>query len=110
RPGPGREGRRPRTGPRRPRRRSGGECDSWCPQRWRRDRIRPAVGTQALFALQIRLDRALQLDRQGLALAIDAIAEGQAHPALRDAVFLDVGLVLALEAHAHAARQKVAVV
>lgn len=52
----------------------------------------------------------MQLDRQGLAPAIDAVADGQTDPAFRDAVFLDIGLVLALEADADALGQQVSIV
>src|SRR5690606_32954967 len=70
-----------------------------------------SAGRQAeLFALDVGLHRALQLDRQGLAAAVDAVADGQPDPAFGDAVFLDIGLVLALEADADSFRQQVGVV
>ena len=55
--------------------------------------------------MEIGLDQALQLDGDGIALAVDGLADGQAHPALADAIFLDIGLLDALEAYADAARQ-----
>src|SRR5690606_36541958 len=78
----------------------------------RKSQLRRRSGnrTSRSLALDEGFDRALQLDGQGLAAPIDAVADGQAHPAFRDAVFLDVGLFLALEADAHAARQQVGVV
>src|SRR5690606_13514001 len=53
--------------------------------------------------LEPGLDDALDLDRHRIAAAIERLAERQPHPALADAVLLDVGLFLAVEAHADAA-------
>src|SRR5690349_822789 len=50
------------------------------------------------LVLEIRLDRTFQLDGQRLALAVERLAGGDADPAFADAVFLDVGLLLAGEA------------
>ena len=60
--------------------------------------------------LKIGLDLAVVLDRQLLALAIERLAHRQAHPALADAIFLDIGLLGALEADADAALQQGGVV
>src|SRR5690349_4607530 len=49
---------------------------------------------------EVGLNRALQLHGQGIAVAVLGVADAEAHPAFADAVFLDVGLVLALEADA----------
>src|SRR5262245_56224125 len=57
-------------------------------------------------APEISYTLALQFNGQRPALAVGRLAGGEAHPALADAVFLDVGLLLALEAHAHAALQQ----
>jgi CHAT domain-containing protein len=54
----------------------------------------------------VHLDGTLELDGHGAAAAVARVADGQAHPALADAVFLDVGLFDALEAHADALLQK----
>jgi len=53
----------------------------------------------------IRLDRAVHLDGQRVAVTILGVAGGDAHPALADAIFLDIGLLGALEADADVARQ-----
>src|SRR4029077_15134723 len=60
--------------------------------------------------LEIGLHRALVLDRHGAAVAVDRLADGEAHPALADAVFLAVGLFLAVEPDADAAFEQFAVV
>src|ERR1700761_4548787 len=54
---------------------------------------------------EIRLGRAVHLDGQRIAVSILGIAGGDAHPALADAIFLDIGLLDALEADADVARQ-----
>ena len=64
--------------------------------------------TQAF--VKVRLDRAAELHGQRVSLAVERLAGRDAYPALADAVFLDVGLLLALEADAHAARQELGVV
>src|SRR5437667_3075773 len=53
----------------------------------------------------IRLDRAVHLDGQRIAVTILGVAGGDAHPALADAILLDIGLFGALEADADVARQ-----
>jgi hypothetical protein len=45
-----------------------------------------------------------QLDGQRIALAVDRLADGDADPALADAIFLDIGLLLTVELYADAAR------
>ena len=42
---------------------------------------------------------ALQLERHRLSLAVDRGPHRQAHPALADAIFVDVGFLHALESH-----------
>src|SRR6187397_3133475 len=59
---------------------------------------------------EIRLDRAVHLDRQRVAVAVLGVARGDAHPALADAVLLDIGFLDALEADADIAREDVGVV
>src|SRR3954463_14837182 len=63
-----------------------------------------------LFVPEIRLDRAVHLDCQLIAVAVLGGAGGHADPALADAIFLDVGLLDALEADADVARQNLRVV
>src|SRR5262245_8275316 len=46
---------------------------------------------------EIRFDRAVHLDGQGIAVTVLGIACGHAHPAFADAVFLDIGFLDALE-------------
>src|SRR5690606_549011 len=55
-------------------------------------------------------DDALDLDRHRVAVAVERLAERQPHPALADAVLLDVGFLLAVEAHADAAFERGGVV
>src|SRR5258708_952303 len=64
----------------------------------------------SFFVAEIRLDRAVHLDRQGIAVSILGVACGHAHPALADAILLDVGFLDALEANADIARQHVGIV
>src|SRR5688572_15166761 len=59
---------------------------------------------------EIRLDRAVHLAGQGIAEAVLGVARGDAHPALADAIFLDIGLLGALEADADVALQQFLVV
>src|SRR5262245_33283344 len=59
---------------------------------------------------EIRLDRAVHLDRQRVAVAVLGITGGDAHPALADAVLLDIGLLDALESNADIAREDLLVV
>src|SRR6185437_9654911 len=59
---------------------------------------------------KIRLDRAVHLDGQRIAVAILGIARRHAHPALADAIFLDIGFLDALEANADVARKQVRIV
>ena len=70
----------------------------------------PPNGRWRLLALDPGLDRTLQLDRQGLAPAIDTVADRETDPGLGDAVFLDIGFFLALEADADALGQQIGVV
>src|SRR5450432_660367 len=59
---------------------------------------------------EIRFHRSMHLDRQGVAVAILGVARRDPHPALADAILLDVGLLDALEANADIARQHVGIV
>src|ERR1700682_6641199 len=52
----------------------------------------------------------MHLDRQGVAVAILGVACRDPHPALTDAILLDVGLLDALEANGDIARQHVGIV
>src|SRR5882672_551643 len=64
-----------------------------------------------LFLLQVRLDLALELDGERIALAVDGLADGDADPAFAEAIFLDVGLLLAVELDADAlGKQRLVVV
>src|SRR3546814_4678373 len=54
------------------------------------------------FVLEIGFDAALELDRHWITGAIAGGAGGDAHPALADAVFLDIGFFDAFEADADA--------
>src|SRR5260221_14691508 len=59
-----------------------------------------------LFLLQVGLDLAGELDGERVALAIDGLADRDADPALAHAIFLDVGLLLAVELDADALSQQ----
>src|SRR3954470_17418088 len=59
---------------------------------------------------EIPLDPPADLDHQRIAVAILGVAGGHAHPALADAIFLNIGLLDALEADADIARQHIGVV
>src|SRR5215212_4653528 len=59
---------------------------------------------------EIRLDWAVHLDGQRVAVAVLGVAGGDTHPALADAVLLDIGLLDALETDADVAREDVGVV
>jgi hypothetical protein len=81
------------------------EGASLCGRRWVAAR---SVGGRGVA--EVGLDRAAELHRQRRAVAVQCLADGDAHPALADAVFLDVGLFDALEADADAALEQGAVV
>src|SRR5690606_5461775 len=71
-------------------------------------RRRRSVGSDAFCAAlvpEIGFDRALELDGHRVAEAIAGLAGRDADPALAHAIFLDVGLLLALEADSDAAPQ-----
>src|SRR5207249_12214700 len=59
---------------------------------------------------EIRLDRAVHLDRQRVAVAVLGVARSDAHPALADAIFLDIGFLNAIEANADVAREDLGIV
>src|SRR6478609_4322937 len=59
---------------------------------------------------EIRLDRAMNLDGQRVAVAVFGIPRGDADPALADAIFLDIGFLGALEADTDVAREQFLVV
>ncbi len=67
-------------------------------------RLRHELGLR--LGPEIGLDGAVQLDRHGVAVTVEALAGGDADPALAHAIFLDVGLLLAVEADADAAREQ----
>src|ERR1700733_8934942 len=54
---------------------------------------------------EIRFDRAVHLDGQGIGVAVLGVARRDADPALADAIFLDIILLDTLEADADVARQ-----
>ena len=60
-------------------------------------------------SLEPRLDRAVELDRQRITLAVGLLAELDADPAFGDAVFLDVTALVALEADADATLEQLGV-
>src|SRR3569833_1511906 len=62
------------------------------------------------YVAEVRLDRAMHLDGQLIAIAVLGGAGGHANPALADAILLDIGLLGALEADADIARQDLRVV
>ena len=68
------------------------------------------VGLLLRLVLEVRLHRALELDRQRVAVAVLGVARRHADPALAHAIFLDIGLLGALEADADAALQQGGVV
>src|SRR5262249_32315701 len=59
---------------------------------------------------EIRFDRAVHLDGQRVAVTVLGISSGDAHPAFADAIFLDIGLLDALEANADVAREDFGIV
>src|SRR4051794_32415958 len=59
---------------------------------------------------KIWLDRAVHLDGQRVAVTVLGVAGGDAHPTLADAIFLDIGLLDALETNADIARQHLGIV
>src|SRR5713226_6867574 len=59
---------------------------------------------------EIRLHRAVDLDGERIAIAILGGARGHAHPALADAILLDIGFLDALESNADVARQHLLIV
>src|SRR3979411_2536238 len=58
---------------------------------------------------EIRLDRAVHLDGQRVAVTVLGVAGGDAHPALADAVFLDIGFLDALEADTEIATEEIGI-
>src|SRR5262249_42477871 len=65
---------------------------------------------KSLLVPEIRLHGAADLYGQRIAVAVLGVAGGDTHPALADTIFLDIGLLDALEANAHVARQNIRVV
>src|SRR6266851_6135496 len=63
-----------------------------------------------VLVAEVRLNRAVDLDGERVAVAIPGVARRDAHPALADAIFLDVGFLDALEAYADVARQHIGIV
>src|SRR6476469_7657794 len=68
------------------------------------------TASPSLLIPEIRLDGPVHLDGQRIAVAVLGIPGGHAHPALADAIFLDIGLLDALEADTDVARQYLCVV
>src|SRR5258707_8315689 len=66
-------------------------------------------GSVRFLVLEIGLDRTAELDGQGIAVAVDCLAGGDPDPAFADAIFLDIGLLNALEADADVARQRLGI-
>src|SRR5687767_4163731 len=64
-------------------------------------RARRMVSVTARPSTVEGLDLALELEQQRLALAVDGLARRHLHPAFADAVLLDIGALLAVEANAH---------
>src|SRR5205823_2198812 len=83
---------------------------SWAAPRktwsWRQSARVWLCTARLLFLLEIGLDLAGELDGERVALAIDGLADGDADPALAHAIFLDVGLLLAVELDADALLQQ----
>src|SRR5690606_11511268 len=100
RPSDGPSGGRARARPRRPRRPPSGPGAGLA-----------RVGTLAgLLVEQVGLDLALEFHRHRVAAAVEGLADDHADPALADAVLLDVGALLAVEADADAPLQQGGVV
>src|SRR5712675_2089296 len=59
---------------------------------------------------EIRLDRAMNLDGQRIAIAVLGVAGGDADPTLADAIFLDIGFLGPLESNADVARKQLFIV
>ena len=77
----------------------------------RRKEAKPADGALILGLVpEIRLHRAVELDRQRIAVRSLRLARGHADPALADAILFDIGLLDALEADADAPFQQLGVV
>src|SRR5262245_15022224 len=72
--------------------------------------IKSRAQTSSLLVAEIRLDGAVHLDPQRVAVAVLGIARGNAHPALADAIFLDIGFLDTLEANADIAREDLGIV
>src|SRR5436190_20571315 len=81
---------------------SPGMTGAWC--------VRSAFQSGRRLVAEIRFDRAVHLDRQRVAVAVLGVAGGDAHPALADAIFLDVGFLDALETNADVAREDIGIV
>src|SRR5579871_874306 len=64
----------------------------------------------SLLIPEIGLDRAVHLDRQGIAVAVLGVPCGDADPAFAHAIFLDIGLLDTLEADADIAGQNLLIV
>ena len=79
--------------------------------RWRRRRQDVGHGIRAASAalLEIGLDLALELRRQD-AGAVDRLSDGDPDPSFADAIFLDIGLLDAVETNADATLEKLGVV
>src|SRR5262249_39404734 len=72
--------------------------------------IKSRAQTSSLLVAEVRLDGAMHLDRQRVAVTVLGISRGDAHPALPDAILLDLGFLDALEANADIAREDLGIV
>src|SRR5271170_3436464 len=75
--------------------------------RWRAGEDRAAL---FLVVFEIRLDGAVELDGQRIAVTVLALAGLDADPVLADAIFGDIGFLDALEAHADVALEQLLIV
>src|SRR5262249_333405 len=86
-----------------------GPCPTRSIQRASRLALR-SPARRILLRPEIGFHRPGELDREWIAIAVARVAGGDADPAPADAVFLNVGLLDALEAHADVTCQHVGVV
>src|SRR6218665_863084 len=91
--------------PSRPALRPSPEHDSGVTIRWR-SLVAPGPFAALALVAPPGLDLAAQLHRDGIAVAVDGLAGGDADPAFGGAIFLHVLALLALEADADAALQR----
>src|SRR3954468_23772832 len=78
--------------------------------RIRMDVVSPAFPGSGGLVPEIWFDRTVDLDGERVAVTIFGVAGGHAHPALADAILLDVGFLDSFEANTDIARQQFFVV